>query len=117
MVKADRARIDAVVLNLIDNAIKYSPKGGLVQVAVTLARNRAFVSVRDDGIGIAPEQAPRLFSRFARLDHPSTRTVGGTGLGLYLGREIARRHGGDLEFDSEAAAGTRFTLSLPRQQS
>jgi signal transduction histidine kinase len=117
MVKADRARIDAVVLNLIDNAIKYSPKGGLVQVAVTLARNRAFVSVRDDGIGIAPDQAPRLFSRFARLDHPSTRTVGGTGLGLYLGREIARRHGGDLEFDSEAGPGTRFTLSLPRQQS
>jgi PAS domain S-box-containing protein len=115
LVKADLAQIAAVVLNLIDNAIKYSPEGGLVRVGVTLGSNRAFVTVLDEGVGIAPDQAPKLFSRFARLDNPSTRTVGGTGLGLYLGREIARRHGGDIHFDSEQGIGTRFTLSLPRQ--
>jgi PAS domain S-box-containing protein len=109
----DRTRLGAVILNLVDNAIKYSPGGGLIQVLLTIGGDRAFVSVRDHGLGISPENMHRLFTRFGRIDNPEARHIGGTGLGLYLSREIARRHGGDILVESIAKAGSRFTLSLP----
>jgi PAS domain S-box-containing protein len=109
----DKIRLGAVILNLLDNAVKYSPAGGLVEVLVTTGGDHAFVSVRDHGLGIEDENLDRLFKRFGRIDNPEARHIGGTGLGLYLSREIAVRHGGDILVDSEAGLGSRFTLSLP----
>ena len=116
VVYGDKVRLGAVVLNLIDNAVKYSPGGGLVQVLVAQGGDRAFVSVRDHGLGISDENLGRLFTRFGRIDNPEARHIGGTGLGLYLSREIARRHGGDIMVESEPAGGSRFTLSLPLER-
>ncbi len=111
-VTGDADRLGTVVLNLLDNAVKYSPDGGIITVKVAAGGGRAFVSVSDEGIGIDPEDFGRLFTRFTRLESPA-RTVDGTGLGLYIAREIAHRHGGDIIVESRLGAGSRFTLSLP----
>ena len=104
-------RLDIIIGNLIDNAIKYSPAGGDVTVQLSTAGQLALVSVRDVGIGIAAEDMDRLFIRFNRLA-PQT-DVPGTGLGLYLARELARLHGGDIVAVSKLGEGSEFTLSLP----
>jgi len=113
LVRADPDRIGTVVVNLLDNAIKYSPNGGEIVVKVASGGGRAFVSVSDQGVGIDPDDFPKLFSRFSRLEQEAVRGVDGTGLGLYIAREIARRHGGDIMVESRLGAGSRFTLSLP----
>ena len=113
MVAADGARVGAVVANLIDNAIKYSPHTRDVQVRVDTKDGYAFVAVRDFGVGIASEHIPLLFKRFSRLPTEQNITTGGTGLGLFLCREIARRHGGDIEVESSPDHGSEFTLRLP----
>jgi PAS domain S-box-containing protein len=109
----DKLRLGAVIVNLMDNAVKYSPAGGLVEVLVTIGGDQAFVSVRDHGLGVSDADMDRLFTRFGRIDNPEARHIGGTGLGLYLSREIAHRHDGDILVDSEPGVGSRFTLSLP----
>ena len=110
-VLADPMRLDIVVGNLIDNAIKYSPDGGDVTVQLSVAGELGLVSVRDLGIGIAPADMDRLFVRFSRLVQEAD--VPGTGLGLYLARELARLHGGDIVAVSKPGEGSEFTLSLP----
>jgi signal transduction histidine kinase len=110
-VQADVMRLDIIVSNLIDNAIKYSPAGGDVSVELSTAGALAMVTVRDVGIGIAPEDMDRLFIRFNRIAPDAE--VPGTGLGLYLARELARLHGGDLVAVSKLGEGSEFTLSLP----
>lgn len=113
LVKADRSRIATVVGNLLDNALKYSPNGG--EICCTLGRrgSEGFVEVADEGIGIAPEHIDRLFTRFGRLPTPENVSIPGTGLGLFLCREIAVRHGGDLTVTSRPGAGSKFLLTLP----
>jgi len=111
VIQADMMRLDIIIGNLIDNAIKYSPAGGDVTVQLSTAGQLALLSVRDVGIGIAPEDMDRLFIRFNRLA-PQT-DVPGTGLGLYLARELARLHGGDIVAVSKLGEGSEFTLSLP----
>lgn len=113
VVRGDRDRLRSVFANLVDNAIKYSPGGGTVTVKVATRRNRAFISVADEGIGIDPEDFERIFDRFTRVEHPATMNIGGTGLGLYLTREVARRHGGDVLVESIPGHGSRFTVSIP----
>jgi PAS domain S-box-containing protein len=113
MVTADRERLEIVVSNLVDNAIKYSPKGGAVTLLVAASANRIFVSVRDEGIGIAREDLPRLFTPFGRIVTPRNAHISGTGLGLYLSREIVRRQGGDILVESSFERGSRFTLMMP----
>jgi signal transduction histidine kinase len=108
---ADPMRLDVIIGNLVDNAIKYSPAGGDITVQLSIAGQLGLVSVRDLGIGIAPEDMGRLFVRFSRLV-PETE-VPGTGLGLYLARELARLHGGDIVAVSKPGEGSEFTLSLP----
>jgi len=108
---ADPMRLDIIIGNLVDNAIKYSPDGGDVTVQLSIAGELALVSVRDCGIGIAPVDMDRLFVRFSRLVHEAE--VPGTGLGLYLARELARLHGGDIVAVSKPGEGSDFTLSLP----
>ena len=110
-VMGDLMRLEIVVNNLVDNAIKYSPRGG--DVIAVLSRNdkHALVMVSDKGIGIAAEDMSRLFVRFSRLGELAD--VPGTGLGLYLARELSRLHGGDISVVSVPGQGSEFTLSLP----
>ncbi len=110
---ADRARLTTVMTNLIGNAIKYSPHGGDIDIRVDHDSRVATMVVQDHGIGISAEQIPMLFSRFGRLVTPETGHIRGPGLGLYLAREIARLHGGDITVESEVGTGSTFTLTLP----
>jgi len=110
-VLADPMRLEIVMGNLLDNAIKYSPAGGEVTAQVSAVGGLALLSVRDQGIGIAAEDMSRLFVRFSRLTPYGD--VPGTGLGLYLARELARLHGGDIVAASKLGKGSEFTLSLP----
>jgi len=113
LVRGDRTRISTVVANFLDNAIKYSPDGGEIRCSACLRDSRAIVSVRDEGLGIAPEHMPRLFSRFGRLPTEENMNIPGTGLGLFLCKEIANRHGGDITVRSKPGVGSEFTLTLP----
>ncbi|HXM53845.1 MAG TPA: ATP-binding protein [Candidatus Dormibacteraeota bacterium] len=113
MVEADVGRVETVLSNLLDNAIKYSPAGGQVRCTMATHDGVVSVSVEDRGIGIAPADLDRLFTRFGRIETPENAHISGTGLGLYLSREIARRHGGDILVESSPGRGSRFTLVLP----
>jgi signal transduction histidine kinase len=102
-----------VVGNLLSNAIKYSPDGGAVTVDATRDGDAISVSVTDAGIGIPAEARERIFDRFYRVDSSETRTIGGTGLGLSLVREIVREHGGSVSVDSIDGRGSTFSVTLP----
>jgi signal transduction histidine kinase len=110
-VLGDVLRLDIIIANLLDNAIKYSPKGGDVTAQLSTSGNVAVLKVRDQGIGIAPEDMDRLFVRFSRLS--TLNDVPGTGLGLYLARELARLHKGEIVAMSKTGQGSEFVLSLP----
>jgi signal transduction histidine kinase len=111
----DAKRIEQVMTNLISNAIKYSPQGGLI--SVTLREDpptqSAQIEVQDTGIGIPQSQQARLFGRFIRADNAIAWGISGTGLGLYLCRELVEQHGGHLWFASEEGRGSTFFLTLP----
>jgi signal transduction histidine kinase len=109
----DGSRIATVLGNLLDNAVKYSPPGAEVHCTVHREGDNATVAVSDHGGGIADADRDRLFTRFGRLPTPANRGIAGTGLGLYISRELARRHGGDISVDSHEGEGSTFTLSLP----
>jgi signal transduction histidine kinase len=112
-VQGDRARLVMIVTNLLHNAIKYSPGGGAITVRCALDGSVATISVADQGIGIAAADQARLFTRFGRIATERTAGIPGTGLGLYLARDLARRHGGDLQVSSEPGRGSTFTVTLP----
>jgi signal transduction histidine kinase len=109
----DPDRYLIVVRNLISNALKYSPAGTDVKVRLLPDRTMASLAVSDEGVGIAPEDQARLFTRFGRIENKATAHTTGTGLGLWLSREIARMHDGDLRVDSEVGKGSTFTLEIP----
>jgi two-component system sensor histidine kinase VicK len=103
-----------VVANLVDNAIKYSPDGGTVTVEVGAADDgRLRVSVHDEGLGIPNREHERIFEKFYRLDPNLTRGVGGTGLGLYISRELVERMGGRIWVESTEGRGSTFAFDLP----
>ena len=110
--EVDPDRFQIVVRNLLSNAAKYSPKGGRIKVRVS-GNGVGKVAVTDEGIGIAEEDQARLFSRFVRIETKATERVSGTGLGLWLSREIARMHDGDLTVESALGRGSTFTLEVP----
>lgn len=112
-VEVDAPRVRTMVGNLVSNAFKYSPAGAEVTVAMEMGGGRARVRVTDRGIGISEASMPRLFTRFGRIQDPRSEGVSGTGLGLYLSRELARRHGGDITVVSTPGRGSSFTLELP----
>jgi len=116
VVNVDAGRVETILRNLLDNAIKFSPDGGRVRCHLSVGRGSARVHVVDEGLGIPPEQMHRLFTRFSRLVTPENSHISGTGLGLYLSRELARLHGGDITARSAVGGGARFMLSLPLYQ-
>jgi PAS domain S-box-containing protein len=109
----DRERLEQVVVNLVQNAVKYSPHGGRVEVSVDRAGSRARVQVSDQGIGIPKEEQKRVFERFFRAHNAATRNYGGLGIGLYVSNEIVERHGGAFEVSSEPGKGTVFAFTIP----
>ncbi len=113
-VEADAARLQQVFFNLIDNAIKYGGRDGHVRIAAEPAEESGYVdvSVADDGPGIPPEAAERIFERFFRVDKARSREQGGTGLGLAIVKHIVQAHGGEVWVDSGVGAGSRFHFTL-----
>ncbi|HWI50791.1 MAG TPA: ATP-binding protein [Symbiobacteriaceae bacterium] len=105
--------VETIVVNLVENAIKYTPPGGSVQVQVVRSGAEARVTVSDTGPGIAPEHLPHLFERFYRADKSRARATGGVGLGLSIAAEAAAQLNGQITVDSEAGRGSQFTLVLP----
>jgi PAS domain S-box-containing protein len=112
-VEADAPRLATAIKNLIDNALKYSPGGGDVACTVSVDGDRALLAVRDRGLGIAAEDMDRLFTRFGRIVTAENSHILGTGLGLYLARELIRMQGGDITAESSLGEGSTFTLWLP----
>jgi signal transduction histidine kinase len=110
-VMADGTRLQQVAANLIDNALKYTPPGGRVDVEVTQGGGRALLRVRDNGAGINPDELPRIWDRLFRGD--ASRTERGLGLGLSLVRAIVKAHGGTVDVESALGKGSTFTVALP----
>jgi len=111
--RANAPLLEQALVNLIDNAIKYSNQGGEVQVTARSAGNHLALSVRDFGCGIGQEHLPRLFERFYRVDKARSRKQGGTGLGLAIAKHIVQAHGGQIAVDSAPNQGSNFTIQLP----
>jgi signal transduction histidine kinase len=114
-VRADEDKLRQVLVNLVENAIKYSPEGGNVVVSLDVNNGHGRIVVRDPGIGIPPADHQRIFEKFTRLDPGLSRGVGGTGLGLYITRELLERMGGTISVDSIPGAGSAFTVELPAE--
>jgi signal transduction histidine kinase len=109
----DAARLEQVLTNLVDNAIKYSPKGGPVELRLRQHEGQAEVAVRDEGIGIAPDQIEHLFQAFFRVESSADRHTSGLGLGLHIAHELVRLHDGTITVESQPGQGSRFTVTLP----
>ncbi|MBA3019100.1 MAG: GHKL domain-containing protein, partial [Desulfobacteraceae bacterium] len=112
--KIDTQLLEQAAVNLLDNAIKYSEEGGLVQIQVITTDTEVCISFKDYGIGIAKEHLPRLFERFYRVDKARSRKLGGTGLGLAIVKHIVQTHEGYVTVDSELGEGSNFVIHLPK---
>lgn len=121
-VYADRNKIKQILINLITNAVKYSPQGSEIELVIYEAAQLPsehppgrwlIVSVRDQGIGIAPKEIPQIWERFYRVDNTTTRQVGGTGLGLHIARSLVELHGGQIWVESLVGTGSNFSFTLP----
>ncbi|MEX2007996.1 MAG: HAMP domain-containing sensor histidine kinase [Candidatus Spechtbacterales bacterium] len=109
----DADKMAIAISNVVDNAIKYTPEGGSVTVSVGKENDRATITVADTGIGLPAQQAPQLFSKFFRAKNAQRYQTSGTGLGLYLTKNIIEHHGGTITFTSQENKGSTFTISLP----
>jgi len=109
----DPDMIEQALINLVDNAIKYSPEGSAVTIDAGIVDQEIRIRVRDQGIGIPQKHLPRLFERFYRVDKARSRKMGGTGLGLSIVKHIVQAHGGRVSVESVQGEGSTFTLHLP----
>jgi signal transduction histidine kinase len=115
--RADEDRISQVVINLTDNAIKYSPRDGKVEIRLQYKKDKALIEVTDHGTGIPEEELPRIFERFYRVEKGSSARFGGRGLGLSIARHIVEAHGGEMQVESKLGKGSTFRLVLPASAS
>jgi len=113
-VNGNSQRLEQVFTNLLENAIKYTPRGGRVSARVRAGAREVSVDVEDTGVGIPAQHLPRVFERFYRVDRSRSRDMGGTGLGLAIVKHVLRAHGGQVSVQSEEGRGTTFTVTLPR---
>ena len=109
----DKERIEQVIVNIVSNAMKYTPDGGRIEITAERKDDMITIIVEDNGIGIPKKDLPRLFERFYRVDKARSRERGGTGLGLAIAREIVSAHGGSIGIESELDRGTKVTINLP----
>ncbi len=111
-ISADRDKISQAIINIMSNAIKYTPRGKKIRVYCDETPERAIISIRDTGIGIAEEHLPYIFDRFYRVDESRARSSGGSGVGLTIAKTIVKRHGGDIKVLSVLNEGTEFVIEL-----
>ena len=112
MFKCNRGRIEQVLVNIISNAIKYTPEGGSVTVSTMHVYNDIYIKIKDTGIGIPKEDLPHVFERFYRVDKARSRQQGGTGLGLAIAKEIVEEYGGTINVNSQVNKGTEFVVTF-----
>ena len=113
-INADKAKIEQVLVNLIDNAVKYNKEGGVVTISLTDSKDSVIIAVKDEGQGIPDKYLSRIFERFYRVDKARSSQLGGTGLGLAIVKHIVLLHGGDVHIESQVDRGTKVTVTLPK---
>ena len=113
IIHADKERMEQVVMNIVSNAIKYTPDGGRIEISAWTMGEKVSISVSDNGVGIPEEDQPRLFDRFYRVDKARSREAGGSGLGLSIVKEIVQAHNGVIDIRSKQGEGTTMTVTLP----
>ncbi len=114
LINADKTKIEQVLVNLIDNAIKYSAEGKTIKIDIADKGKDFLISIQDSGIGIPREHLSRIFERFYRVDKARSRRLGGTGLGLAIVKHIIILHGGSIDIESEPGIGTKVSITLPK---
>ncbi|CCQ93445.1 Histidine kinase [[Clostridium] ultunense Esp] len=114
ILEGDRDRLNQVIQNLVDNAVKYTPEGGEIAISLREEGEWVILEISDSGIGIPPESLPRIGERFYRVDRSRSRRQGGTGIGVAIVKRILNNHGGMLQYESRLGEGTKATVKLPR---
>ena len=113
-IQADPERLKQILVNLLSNAIKYTPKGSIeVTAKIDEGKKNLLITVADTGLGISAEEQANLFQKFYRIKNEETKSISGTGLGLWITRELARKMKGDIILESMQGVGSHFTLRLP----
>lgn len=113
VIMGDKDRIEQIIINILSNAIKYTPENGKIEIGITSEQDKIIIKVADTGIGIPKEDLPRLFERFYRVDKARSRMLGGTGLGLSIAKQIVEAHNGSIKIQSEYGHGTQVFINLP----
>lgn len=116
-IEGDRVKLEQLFLNLLENAIRYTPSGGSISASMVRKGQTAVIAIKDTGIGISKEHMPHLFERFYRVDKARSRAEGGAGLGLAICKHIAQVHNGKIEVESQVGQGSTFSVSLPFAES
>ena len=113
---ADQNRVSQVIINLVSNAVKYTPEHGIIKIFISEDKQFVRLSVSDNGIGIPEDELPYVFERFYRADKSRNRMTGGSGIGLAIVKSIVTAHGGMVEADSHLNEGSRFVVKLPKNK-
>lgn len=116
IIDAEKDRLQQIILNLVANAVTYTPDKGTIEIGIVEKDDQIELTVKDTGIGISKEELPRIFERFYRVDKARSRNSGGTGLGLAIVKHLVESHHGSIQVDSEEGKGTLFTITLPKKQ-
>ena len=113
IISCDKTEIERCIINLVGNAAKFTPKGGLIQVIVSDLGDKVKISVKDNGIGISEENKKLIFNRFNQVVENNSEVKGGSGLGLTISKQLISLHGGDIYVESEVVVGSEFIIILP----
>ncbi len=113
IIPADEDKLNQILSNLLSNAIKYSPEGGKITLSAQRENDHMVIAVKDEGVGLTPEQQARLFRQYERVEREDIKNIPGTGLGLYLVKSLVELHGGTITLDSAPGSGSTFTVKLP----